>query len=510
MPMRFVETVWSDQPQELTEIDMAGPYFASLNSFFNAADGRYLWTRGAGRQQFPDLAPNSSPVVGVGGQGMGFNGSSNFEVLPAGSLSENINTRFALLRWDSALRSTISTGINGGARSLLWEITADGKLGIVEADWADVLQSSSGTVSPNEYCVVAMSYDGSTARLYKNGVLVASGGYGGPFATGRTPVLGKHYGDKYYFAGDIYAHVDFFEALGPSAVADISANVWALLAPQRIPVWTPSASAAANLAATAIANASASAALTHGVPLAAAATAVDTATAALIAQINLAASAASSATAGATMAHAVPLAAAAASVDAATAALSKAVALSAAAQSASAASAGLAHGVPLAADAQASAAALAGLVVTQAGLAANAQAQASATAALALGVRFDAAAASSATATAALLKAVNLAASGAGQASGTAALSVATFTGLAANAIAQATAVAALALQIRLAGAALSTATATAFLGGNVGVITPSAYRWLVVPAQVRTLAVAAEPRVLSVAAEQRYLSISR
>lgn len=228
--------------------------------------------------------------------------------------------------------------------------------------------------------------------------------------------------------------------------------------------------------------------------LAGTAAAQASATAALVLAKSLMASAAAQAAGGAALSKTVPLAGGAAAQASGSAVLLKGVSLAAAGLANASASAAISHQVPLAANAAAVASAGAQLAlavtleadaIAQAlgtaalstgasnDLAANAQAQVSGTAVLSLAVSLSGAAVAQAQASAALALGKSLAASGAAVASASGTLSVTGDNELAANALAQASAGATLALDVALSASAIAQAqaggllTVTLVLGAN-------------------------------------------
>lgn len=202
---------------------------------------------------------------------------------------------------------------------------------------------------------------------------------------------------------------------------------------------------AKRLIAAAQAQAAGAGSLSKAVALAGGAAAQASGSAALIKGVSLSAVALASASGGASMAHHVPLAANAAAVASAGAQLVLAVTLGAQAIAQAAGSASLSTSASNA-------------------LAADARAQASGTAVLSLSVRLSAAAVALAVANAAVAVGKRLDAAAAAQASGAAALSVSGSNELAAAAQAQASATAELALDVPLSAAALAQAQAASSL----------------------------------------------
>lgn len=256
-------------------------------------------------------------------------------------------------------------------------------------------------------------------------------------------------------------------------LASLSANPWQIFEPINEVLWVPDAVSGGgvqNLAASGTAQATATADLSKGVFLAAAALSVASGTAGMSLSVPLAASATGQASSSGQISLTVTFAANAVATALATADLTLAK--------------------PLAASAAGQATGTAALDVVAAGgtvnLAATAQAQATGSAALSLAINLSAAAVAQATATAALGGSAALAAAAIANAQATAALAVgkplsgaaqaqasagATLwldVPLSAAALAQAAAGGALSLTVNLAAAAVSTATAGASLPSEV------------------------------------------
>jgi len=316
------------QPQDAAPIAAANPLTLGLNSLYNAADGRFIRTR-AGLQPFASSA-NSTRSTGAAGQALTLNGSSHWEQLPPGALSEGIHTRFALVRWGGTSRSTISAGITVN-NALLWEIQTDGALVQVRTNAVETVHSPGGVVVAGEVCMLAMSWDGATSRLYKNGIQVSSAGYTGGFASGATPVIGKHYDNVFFFGGDIYLHADYGIALDPAAIRAISENPWQLFAPsstQRT-LWLPEAAGDNTPIAWVSASVNSStAALSTSVRVASNSTTVNSSTANLATAVRLASNSATVNSSTAVLTTSVRVASNSTTVNASTAALVTAIRLS--------------------------------------------------------------------------------------------------------------------------------------------------------------------------------------
>ena len=313
--------------------------------------------------------------------------------------------------------------------------------------------------------------------LYRNGVrqaaAVASPDFGAASPTGMRmgSVLGTP-GDP--FEGGL-GGLTIWQA----ALDDQQAAAWRpermLAAPRRLNVPGFAAGGAATFAATPSGIATASAALTTGIRLAAGTAAVASASASLVVGARLAAAPLAAAAASAALSTAIRLSAAPAAVATATAALSVGFGLAASPSALATASASLTTSIWLVATPMAVASASANLSAGS-GLAASPTAVAGATAALTTAVRLASSPAASAAVSADLLVPKPLAATAVSTASASATLGVASAQFGAAPA-AVTTVTAALSTGIRLAASPVATATANASLNATAALFaaTPSA-----------------------------------
>lgn len=328
--------------------------------------------------------------------------------------------------------------------------------------------------------------DGTTHRIYRDGVLRAS------VAAGSTNVGAANLVFNGYttpttlpvlLSGRIGA------ALSPSEVAALAANPWQLFdAPLPLIVSVPGGAAggAADLAGTIAAQASASGSLTTAIPLTGAAAVVATSTGAistaiplaglsaaatvaggtLTAQITLTGSALAQALAGGDLTTGIRLAGSAQDSASATGALTGSAAqLAGVAAEVATAAASLTTQISLSGAAITQALASANLTATPTGLSGAASAQAGATGALLTQIPLAGAAQAYATSAAGLTTVITLAAVAASISSATGALTLAaTLTGIA---LSQATAAGSLTIRVQMNGAALAQADAAGSLGGT-------------------------------------------
>lgn len=227
--MLLIRKPWDSQPQGVVGTDKSVRGLVSLyNGATNTIDVQgtvYPLTYGSAgsRRAFP------------GGLGAYFPASiSATMTLPTGALTNGIFTRLALVNWVSG-RSTISS--NDQVNSCAIEILSTGALNLTREDSADAVTSATGVVVNGETFVFGASWDGTTARIYKNGVLLASSAYATGFAATNPPKFGVHVGSVYLMNGTIIAHADFNVALSNSEASEYSQQIWKLFAPRSI--WVP-------------------------------------------------------------------------------------------------------------------------------------------------------------------------------------------------------------------------------------------------------------------------------
>lgn len=361
------------------------------------------------------------------------------------------------------------------------------------------LQAEAGSVGLGQVIVALATYNGTTARIYKNGALRNSGSQTGdltyPNAADRGPGLTSFWDYPFNnraLNGRIFLAALWDVGLSEGYATEITkspqAAFEAVLGRSRLwlPMPTSAGGAAAvleaasaaqasvtgalstslNLAATPAAQATATGALSTAIPLAATSAAQAAATGALSTAVRLAAVPSAQATATAALSTAIPFAAAPTAQATATAALDVPKPLAATPAAEAAATGALSTAIQLVAAPEALATAAADLSTTPAGLAASPTAQAAATGDLTTAVVLAASSAAESVATGVLTTSVQLAAAPAAVATATADLTAAG-TGLAAAATTQASATADLSTAVQLAAAPTAQATATGAIGAS-------------------------------------------
>lgn len=219
---RRVALPWESQPQENVGADWSIP---GLRSLYNAAT-HSIDVLGT---VYPLDPASKTLVASTPGQGYYYpKVAAAATYLPAGSLTDGIFTRIAVVTWFSSRSNISGTGTVGG---VALEVTATGELLLTKDNIVDIVLTGAGTVASGETFVFGASWDGSTAKVFKNGVLVGSAAFAAGFTVGSVPRLGLHSGSVYPWDGVIYAHADFNVALSEQQILEYSSNIWKLAAP---------------------------------------------------------------------------------------------------------------------------------------------------------------------------------------------------------------------------------------------------------------------------------------
>lgn len=146
-------------------------------------------------------------------------------------------TRIALIQASpttTSFATTISnSAFTGGTQFRL----NNGVISFVRSNQSEV--AFGGSVANSEVCVVAVSYDGVTgaAKLYKNGVQVASGTDTGTYISDLS--AGSNFGahgvsvSSEQFNGVLFLHAEFDKCLTSENIRHLSSNVWQIFRSRR-------------------------------------------------------------------------------------------------------------------------------------------------------------------------------------------------------------------------------------------------------------------------------------
>jgi hypothetical protein len=486
--------IWTSQPQYPARLYRGHPFARRVISVASKISGG-LYFDG----NFPVGSPVGSGVsssTGRLGQALAFNGSSDFITLPSAAYFANQNA----LTWIAVIKSgsnvgafTMATTNNASGFSGAQFRLNSGGLSLVFGGTVEIMNIT-GAVAAGEECVIGVTYDGTTAYGFKNGVMIGSATSAQTF-THAQAVIGQRGNSSEFWNGSIYG-LAFLSGADNNAAIALTANPWQLLAPRKRRLFAVAAGGAAALAGNAQDVASATGALTTAIPISAASVALATATASLTTAIPMAANAADVSLASGVLITSIRFSASALAVALASAGMTTAIPLAGSAVDQASASGTFTTSITLAGAAIDQVLATANLTALGNGLSAAAVASAAASGALTTAIPLAGNAAAYATAAGGLTTMIPLAGVAAAVSSATGSLTVQiTFT---AAALAQALAAGDLTTKIPLSAAALALASASGLLTGS-GVAYPTpASRKLIVAAENRIRVIAAENRILT------------
>ncbi len=168
-------------------------------------------------------------AAGKVGQAFDFNGTSQFaQVIPGTALATV--PQFSADGWFYWRGHVNPTGHDGlivkmkdgvtDAFSTFIATTDNSILGIVDGN---TFSSASGVVPTNQWFHLAQTYDGTNARIYLNGIQVATFAHAGPLVSNGAFYIGNRGGNSHFFNGLIDEVEVFNQALTPTQVANLVA-----------------------------------------------------------------------------------------------------------------------------------------------------------------------------------------------------------------------------------------------------------------------------------------------
>ena len=431
------------QPQTPTGIDWGNPITKGLQ-FAVVPFSRLTEVVNNGVLTYDTGATYQDDVTG---RGLFFNGTTDGISLPGSASSAYTVFGLVNINAANATRNVMSLG-TGAAYAV--QLRAD------SGNWSfyqstatggtDLLAGETGTVVAGKVTAIAGTWDGlSVISLYRDGLQRASTVALTIRGSTSARVGQDNFGAKQGWSGSIYIALMWARALTAAEHVSLAANPWQIFSPLIRKIWVPAAGGAASFAAASISIATAAAALTTTIRLAATSAATAITSAALTTATTLAAASTAIASAGAALSTAIlfactpaaqafstgalntsiPVAAASTSQAASTGALATAIAPAGAGTTQASSTAALTTTITLAAAPSAQATTTAALTTSPAGISATSTAQASSSAALTTAIRIASTAAVQAASAGTITTAITFVSTAAAQAATSASISTA-------------------------------------------------------------------------------------